>query len=89
MLLAAAGIPATPKERRKVATMLRLAGRLAPYASRNRVKLTATPKRRRRTFGFMIADPAKVPADLAPNALQAKGFHGPVDRSGRRRRLRR
>jgi pimeloyl-ACP methyl ester carboxylesterase len=69
VLVDAAGIPGTPRERRKVVTMLRLADKLAPFGSRHRELLTRRPLMRRSAFGFLIARGDELAADLAIHLL--------------------
>lgn len=65
VLLDAAGIPSTPRERVKVVGMLRMADRMAPLGCKYRDKLSVSPKLRRRAFGFIVTRADLLPGDLA------------------------
>jgi pimeloyl-ACP methyl ester carboxylesterase len=65
VLVDAAGIPATPRERLKVVGMLRMADRVAPAICRRRELLASRPKLRRRVFASLVARADLLPGDLA------------------------
>ena len=69
VLIDAAGIPPTWRERFKVVSMLRLAGWLAPLAGRLRGPLLERPGLRRRAFSFAFADPTRVDVELLARQL--------------------
>ena len=69
VLIDAAGIPPTWRERLKVVSMLRLAGWLAPVAGLMRGPLLRQRGLRRRAFGFAFADPDTVDAALLARQL--------------------
>lgn len=65
VLVGAAGIPATPRERLKVVSMLRMADRFAPIACRRRELLARRPRLRRYAFAFIVTRADHLPGDLA------------------------
>jgi pimeloyl-ACP methyl ester carboxylesterase len=69
VLVDAAGIPPTRRERIKVVTMLRLADRMAPLGCRYRENLINNPGLRRRALKFAVADPDRLDPDLVATLL--------------------
>lgn len=69
VLVAAAGIPGTRREQLKVVGMLKLADRMAPLGCRQRERLAASPRLRRRAMGFLLARADLIPGDLAIHLL--------------------
>jgi pimeloyl-ACP methyl ester carboxylesterase len=68
VLIDAAGIPPTRRERIKVVTMLRIADRVAPFGARHRETLIHNIPIRRRALRFAVAQPDRLAAELV-NAL--------------------
>lgn len=69
VLVDAAGIPPTRRERLRVVAMLRLAGFLAPLAGRLRSALLARPGLRKQAFSFAFAHPETVDPRLLARQL--------------------
>jgi pimeloyl-ACP methyl ester carboxylesterase len=69
VLVDAAGVPATRRERVKVVGMLKLADRMAPTGCKRREQIAASPALRRRAFGFIASRADLLPADLAIHLL--------------------
>lgn len=65
VLIDAAGIVPTRRERFKVVTMMRNAGRMAPLGMRHRERILNSPRNRKRAFGFIIARADLLPPDVA------------------------
>jgi pimeloyl-ACP methyl ester carboxylesterase len=69
VLVDAAGIPPTRRERIKVVSMLRLADRMAPLGCRYRDRLITNPDLRRRALKFAVRDPDRLDPDLVATLL--------------------
>jgi pimeloyl-ACP methyl ester carboxylesterase len=69
VLIDAAGIPPTRRERMKVVTILRLADRMTPLGCRYRETLINNPARRRRALKFAIWNPDRLDTGLVATLL--------------------
>jgi pimeloyl-ACP methyl ester carboxylesterase len=69
VLVDAAGIYPTPRERRKVVRILRLAARVAPFGCRHRDRILRSPRLRARALAFAFVAPQALPVDLVEKLM--------------------